>query len=134
FGYNEHCRRRTICFNYAFPSTAAQMPQFKHLVLLRFKPQTERETIAEIFESLDELQEQIPGIVDICSGPYESPEGLHKGFTHGFIVTFVDAECRDVYLEHPAHEKVKQLIVKQLAGGLADVVAFDFKDCDRFRY
>ena len=110
------------------------MPQFKHIVLLRFKPQTEREAIAEIFESLDELQEHIPGIVEICSGPYESPEGLHKGFTHAFIVTFADGESRDAYLDHPAHEKVKQLIVKELAGGLADVIAFDFKVCDRFRY
>jgi hypothetical protein len=110
------------------------MPQVKHIVLVRFKPQTTREEIAEIFESLDDLQGKIPGIVDICSGPYESPEGLHKGFTHAFIVTFADAESRDRYLEHPDHEVVKQLIVRQLAGGLADVVAFDFKVCDRFRY
>ena len=110
------------------------MSQFKHIVLLRFKPQTPREAIAEIFEALDELQEQIPGIVEICSGPYESPEGLHKGFTHAFVVTFTDVESRDVYLEHPAHENVKKLILNELAGGLADVIAFDFKVCDRFRY
>ncbi len=110
------------------------MSQFKHIVLLRFKPQTPRESIAEIFESLDELQEQIPGIVDICSGPYESPEGLHKGFTHALVVTFADVESRDAFLDHPAHEKVRKLIVHELAGGLADVIAFDFKVCDRFRY
>jgi hypothetical protein len=110
------------------------MPQFKHLVLLRLKPQTTPEEIAEIFEALDDLQERIPGIVDICSGPYESPEGLHKGFTHAFILTLADGESRDAYLEHPAHEEFKQLIVQHLAGGLADLVAFDFKVCDRFRY
>jgi hypothetical protein len=110
------------------------MPQYKHIVLLRFKPQTTHEDIAEVFESLDDLQDKIPGIIEICSGPYESPEGLHKGFTHAFIVTFADVESRDRYLEHPDHEVVKQLIVRQLAGGLADVVAFDFKVCDRFRY
>ena len=110
------------------------MPQFKHIALLRFKPQTPPETIAEIFESLDELQEQIPGIVEICSGPYESPEGLHKGFTHAFVVTFADGPSRDAYLEHPAQEHVKKLIVNELPGGLADMIAFDFKVCDRFRY
>jgi hypothetical protein len=110
------------------------MPQFKHVVLLRLKPQTSHEEIAEIFEALDDLQETIAGIVDICSGPYESPEGLHKGFTHAFIVTFADVESRNAYLEHPAHERFKQLIIQHLAGGLADVVAFDFKVCDRFRY
>lgn len=110
------------------------MSQYKHIVLLRFSPQTSREEIAEVFEALDELQQKIPGIIDICSGPYDSPEGLHKGFTHAFIVTFAEAECRDAYLENADHEVVKQMIVKQLAGGLADVIAFDFKVCDRFRY
>jgi hypothetical protein len=110
------------------------MPQFKHLVLLRLKPQTTHEEIAEVFEALDDLQEKVPGIVDIYSGPYESPEGLHKGFTHAFIVTFADEESRNAYLEHPAHERVKQLIIQHLAGGLADLIAFDFKVCDRFRY
>ncbi|MFN0050634.1 MAG: Dabb family protein [Planctomycetales bacterium] len=110
------------------------MPQYKHIVLLRFSPRTSREEIAGIFEALDDLQEKIPGIVDISSGPYDSPEGLHKGFTHAFIVTFAEAEFRDAYLEHPDHEVVKQMIVRQLANGLEDVIAFDFKDCDRFRY
>jgi hypothetical protein len=110
------------------------MSQYKHIVLLKFSPQTSRDEIAEIFEALDDLAQKIPGIIDICSGPYDSPEGLHKGFTHAFIVTFAETEFRDAYLENPDHEVVKQMIVKQLAGGLADVIAFDFKVCDRFRY
>lgn len=110
------------------------MPQFKHVVLLRFRPQTPRDQIAEIFEAVDDLQEKIPGIVDICAGAYESPEGLHQGFTHAFIVTFADVEGRDAYLEHPDHEPVKQLIVEALSGNLDDLVAFDFKVDDRFRY
>jgi hypothetical protein len=110
------------------------MSQYKHLVLLRIQPQTTREEIAEIFETLDDLQDKISGIVDIAAGPYDSAEGMHKGFTHAFIITFVDVESRDRCLAHPAHEQFKQLMVKHLAGGLADVIAFDFKDCDRFRY
>lgn len=110
------------------------MPQFKHIVLLRFAPTTARDEIAAIFEALDELQHQIPGIVDITSGPYESAEGLNQGFTHAFIVTFAEVEYRDAYLEHPKHEIVKQMIVEQLGGNLSNVVAFDFKVCDRFRY
>jgi hypothetical protein len=110
------------------------MSQCKHIVLLRFSPQTPREDIAEIFEAVDDLQDKIPGIVDICAGPYESPEGLHKGFTHAFIVTFADVESRDAYLEHPAHEPVKQMIVQAVSGNLDDVLAFDFKMDDRFRY
>jgi hypothetical protein len=110
------------------------MSKYKHIVLIRFPPHTDRETIAGIFEALDDLQEQIPGILEICAGPYESPEGLNKGFTHAFIVTFADVESRDAYLEHAAHEPVKQMIVEAVSGNLDDVLAFDFKLDDRFRY
>jgi hypothetical protein len=110
------------------------MSQYKRIVLLRFPPQTPREEIAAIFEALDELQQQVPGIIDVASGPYDSSEGLHKGFTHAFIMTFADVESRDACLEHAEHEAFRQSIERQLAGGLADVIAFDFKVCDRFRY
>lgn len=110
------------------------MSQFKHMVLLKLRPQTSREDIAEIFETLDDLQDKLPGIVDVSSGPYESPEGLHKGFTHALVVTFSDQASRDTCLVHPEYERFRQLVVKNLAGGLADLIAFDFKVCDRFRY
>ena len=110
------------------------MSQYKHIVLLRFPPKTSHETIAEIFEAVDALRDMIPGIVDIDSGDYESPEGLNQGFTHAFVVTFTDVNARNIYLEHPNHEPVKQLIVDALEGNLADVLAFDFKVDDRFRY
>lgn len=109
------------------------MSQFKHIVLLRFAPHTPREEIATIFEALDEL-EKMPGVVEISGGPYESDEGLHKGFTHAFVVTFADVESRDGYFQSPEHEHVKQLILNQLPGGLADLIAFDFAVNDRFRY
>ena len=110
------------------------MPQFKHIVLLRFNPKTAREDIAEIFETLDDLPEKVPGLLDVSSGVYDSPEGLHKGFTHGVVMTFADAESRDVYLHHPEHERINQLMLEQLAGGLADLISFDFEASDRFRY
>jgi len=104
------------------------------MVVLRFPPTTTREEIAEIFEALDELKAKIAGIDDITSGAYDSPEGLNQGFTHGFCVTFASEEARNAYLVHPDHEVVKQMIVRQLANGVNDVVAFDFKVCNRFRY
>src|SRR5579872_3206962 len=88
------------------------MPQFKHIVLVKLKPQTTREHIAEIFEALDDLQEKLPGIVETASGPYESPEGLHKGFTHALVVTFADESSRDACLAHPDYDKFRQLVLK----------------------
>lgn len=110
------------------------MAQVKHLALLRLQPSTSREDIAEIFEGLDDLVGKIPGLLDVAGGPYNSPEGLHKGFTHAFVMTFTDSAARDAYLTHPDHEVIKEKIIRHLSAGLADVIAFDFEMCDRFRY
>ncbi len=102
------------------------MAQVKHVVLLKLKNTTTERKIREIFAALDGLRGKIPGLLDFSGGPYSSGEGLHKGFTHGFVMTFADPQSRDAYLPHPDHEKVKQIIVPELDGGLNGVVAFDW--------
>jgi len=104
------------------------MPKVKHVVLLRFKKETTPQKAAEIFEALAGLKDKIPGLLDFSGGPYSSPEGLNKGFTHGFVMTFTDPASRDVYLGHPEHEKVKKVVFDELDGGLDGVVAFDWEE------
>ena len=99
------------------------MAAVKHMVLVKFKPDVSDETIAEIYRQLAELQTLIPGIGDFHGGPYDSPEGLHKDFTHGFLMTFTGPQARDDYLPHPEHERVKNLILPHVV----DVIAFDFE-------
>lgn len=97
-----------------------------HLVVLKVKKGTKPEQVTRAFAELAGLKQKIPGLLSFAGGPYSSPEGLNGGFTHGFVMTFRDAKARDVYLPHPEHEKVKELILPLLEGGLAGVVAFDF--------
>jgi len=94
-----------------------------HMVLLKFKPDVPASRIDELFAQLAELQSLIPGIRRFTGGPYSSPEGLNKGFTHGFLMEFDGAASRDVYLPHPEHERVKGAIIPCID----DVVAFDFE-------
>jgi hypothetical protein len=94
-----------------------------HLVLLKFRPETTERTVADLFQTLADLEKVIPGIEQFRGGPYSSPEGLNQGFTHGFLMTFTDAAARNAYLEHPEHEWVKQRFLP----GVANVVAFDFE-------
>jgi len=103
------------------------MPQVKHAVLLRFKPGTPPAAVQSLFKTLDGLRTKVPGLLDFSGGPYSSPEGLNKGFTHGFIMTFADAASRDGYLPHPDHEIVKQQILPHLDGGVDGVIAFDWE-------
>lgn len=97
-----------------------------HMVLLKVRPTVPAEDVSRVFQAIGDLQKKIPGILSYSWGPYSSPEGLNRGFTHGFCMTFVNAPARDVYLDHPEHEKVKAIVLEVLDGGLQGVIAFDF--------
>lgn len=98
-----------------------------HAVLLRIRADVPQRQIDTVFDELRGLGNKIPGILSFEGGPYSSDEGLNKGFTHGFVMTFPDAAARDAYLPHPDHEVVKGLVLEVLEGGLDGVVAFDFE-------
>ena len=68
------------------------------------------------------LREQISDVRSLEWGTDVSPEGLAKGFTHAFLLSFDDAAARDAYLPHPAH----QAFVAQLQPLLDDVLVIDY--------
>lgn len=98
-----------------------------HMVLLKVREDVATEQVQETFEAIGALREEIAGIVDYSFGPYASPEGLDRGYTHGFCMTFVDARSRDAYLPHPRHEEIKSRVLAILDGGVDGVLAFDYE-------
>lgn len=98
-----------------------------HLVLLKVRRDVPPADVRAVFEAIGALRREIPGIVDYSHGPYSSPEGLQRGFTHGFCMTFTSAAARDAYLPHPSHEAVKGRVLEILDGGLDGVLAFDYE-------
>jgi len=97
-----------------------------HLVLLRIRKDVPQAKIEAVFGELAGLKGKIAGLTSFSGGRYSSPEGLQRGFTHGFSMTFTDAAARDAYLPHPEHEKVKASVLSVLDGGLDGVIAFDY--------
>jgi hypothetical protein len=98
-----------------------------HMVLLKIRKNVPRSQVDQVFAALAGLKKKIPGLLSFAGGPYSSPEGLGRGYTHGFCMTFTDSKARDAYLPHPEHEKVKELVLGVLDGGLDGVLAFDFE-------
>jgi len=98
-----------------------------HLVLLKIRRDVPKKEVEKVFVELANLRKLIPGLLSFSGGPYSSPEGMNKGYTHGFAMTFADAKARDRYLPHPAHEQAKKLVLAVLEGGLEGVVAVDFE-------
>lgn len=88
--------------------------QLRHLVMIKFKETSSAEDIAKVETAFAALPSQISQITDFEWGINNSPEGLDKGFTHVFFISFDDEEGRDVYLPHPAHKAFVEVLVTHL--------------------
>lgn len=95
----------------------------RHLVLLRFKPEAPAAGIAAIEAAFCALKGAIDTVKALEWGIDASPEGLSKGFTHGFLLSFDDEAGRDAYLPHPIH----LAFVEQLKPLLDDVLVIDYR-------
>lgn len=103
------------------------MPNVRHVVIMKLRPETPPEEVDLILAGVAAMKQHVPGFLTSSGGPYRSDEGLHQGFTHAFSVDFDSLAARDEYLAHAEHEPVKQRIIDHLAGGLECVVAFDWE-------
>jgi hypothetical protein len=99
-----------------------------HVVLFHFRTDLPEGAVEAIFQELRDFRQSIPGITGFQGGAYNANEGLAKGFTHGFTMTFTDAAARDAYLPHPLHQAVVERLLPMLEGGINGVLAFDFID------
>jgi hypothetical protein len=94
----------------------------RHLVLLKFSPGASVAQVRGIEQSFSALLGAIDEVQGLEWGTNNSPEGLAKGFTHCFNLTFADAAGRDAYLPHPAH----LAFVEVLKPLLEDVLVVDY--------
>ena len=78
--------------------------KLRHVVLFKFKESATAEDIAKVEKAFSELPAKIPEIKGFEWGINNSPEGLDKGYTHCFLLTFDDEEGRAIYLPHPDHK------------------------------
>jgi hypothetical protein len=74
----------------------------RHVVLFGFENQSPA-AVAEVVRRFTELKDLVPGIDDFEWGENSSPEGLGRGHSHAFLLTFADGQARDAYLVHPDH-------------------------------
>ena len=94
----------------------------RHVVLFKYKPEVTPAQLDEINLAFQNLKNEIPTVQDFERGVNNSPEGLNKDFTHGYLLTFASESDRDVYLKHPAHQEFVGLI----GGKLDEPMVFDY--------
>ncbi|MFP4846396.1 Dabb family protein [Winogradskyella sp. PE311] len=96
--------------------------KLRHVVLFKFKESSSKVEIKALETAFAELPKKIKEIKDFEWGINNSPEGLDKGFTHCFLVTFDSEEDRSIYLPHPDHKAFVDL----LGTHVDDVLVLDY--------
>ena len=99
----------------------------RHIVLIKVKKETPQEKIDDVFDILGALKDRIPGILDFSAGVNNSPEGIARGYTHVFMMDFVDSAARDAYLPHPEHKAIQPPLMDILAEDEYKVLVIDFE-------
>jgi hypothetical protein len=99
----------------------------RHIVLLSFKPSLSKIEIEKVMLAFGDLKKVIPQIMSFTWGENNSPENLHKGFLHGFVMEFKNHTDRQMYLEHSEHIRLAQeMILPALVDGANSVIVFDY--------
>ena len=94
----------------------------RHVVLFKFKEGTTKSQIQEVEDAFSALPSKIEQIKGYEWGLNNSPEGLEKGFTHAFFLTFDSEEDRAIYLPHPDHKAFGAVLTPYLD----DVLVIDY--------
>lgn len=94
----------------------------RHVVLFKFKEDASAEKIKIVEKAFNALPSKIPQIISYEWGLNNSPEGLDKGFTHCYFLTFASEEDRAIYLPHPDHKAFGA----NLGDILDDVLVIDY--------
>lgn len=98
----------------------------RHIVALRFRPDTPAATKTALYEELSGLSGHVEGILDFrhfANVSVETP--LVRGFNDLFWFDFRDAAVRDAYLVDPVHQAIGGRIVARLEGGADGVFVAD---------
>ncbi len=95
-----------------------------HAVWLQPKPDTTEEELQAVLERVKELKDLIPGIVDIQVG--KNVNQFNQGYTHGFLMRFVNQEALSAYSPHPAHKAVSP----ELRRLCTTLLNFDFPEIE----
>ncbi len=98
----------------------------RHIVLVRFAPETDGAERASVLANLAALQAAVPGMLSFAAGSNVSPEGRSAGFTHAFTMDFADEASRDAYLSAPAHVAVASQLL-HAAGGDDGIIVADIE-------
>lgn len=97
----------------------------RHIVLIRARPGVTDADMAAIFADLPVIAPQIPRLLAWHAGRSESPEGIERGYLHGFTIDFTDWEALAAYAANPDHARLSANLIAAAQGGIDGILVFD---------
>lgn len=94
----------------------------RHILFITFTDNILPEQIYVVRRAFLQMPLHVEGVTGVEWGMNDSPENKNAGFTHCMLMTFYDAESRQRYLSHPAHDKLKKIFTPFIR----DIVVLDF--------
>ncbi|MFD0916558.1 Dabb family protein [Pseudahrensia aquimaris] len=99
----------------------------RHIVLIKFKPDTDEAKIAEIFASLSALTDRLPGAQNFTGGRSQSPEQIERGYMHGFVIDFESWADLEAYAQHPDHRTLGTQLTENAVGARDGILVVDLE-------
>lgn len=97
----------------------------RHIVLIKFKEETDEAVINTLFANLATLTEKLAGASGFTGGRSKSPEQIERGYMHGFVIDFDSWDALSTYQEHPDHIVVSKGLVENAQGGIDGILVLD---------
>ena len=97
----------------------------RHVVLTKFRPDVAEEAIADIYDGLAALVDELVGAAGFVGGRSVSPEQIERGYLHGFSIDFDSLEALAVYAEDPRHQALGGQLVANAIGGVDGLLVVD---------
>ncbi len=99
----------------------------RHIVLTKFKLNTDEAKISEIYARLGELTEKMVGARNFTGGRSESPEQIERGYKHAFVIDFDSWADLKTYAQDPEHKVLGAQIVQNAVGGIDGILVLDLE-------
>lgn len=94
-----------------------------HIVAYRLHDGVSSAELAPVAAAIEQLREEIPGLVSIRTGTNRGPEDYRSGYDWGFVMTFLSRSDLDGYFTHGAHLAV----IPMVEAISSDLVVFDLE-------
>src|ERR1700712_3869648 len=92
-------------------------PMIRHILLVKIQGDAAAAQLDRAFQDIGTVAARLPGVLSFAHGPSNSPEGMERGYTHGLVVDFADAEALQAYADDPDHVAAGGVIAQAAVGG-----------------